>query len=222
MRTYRYKDLTGLTFGKWTVLKESDQRRPSSNHRCWEVTCECGESSIVCGADLKRGRTTQCIECAKISAGNKRSTHGATKGGNKHPIYKAWGAMKGRVISDDPSYFPYYKGKGITVCEEWRQSFEAFRDWSLANGWKKGYSLDRKDPNGNYEPSNCRWATATEQQRNRTNNKFIEAAPGLTLSFQDAIDYFGNVVHPETARMRIKGGWTELDAVSKPTIKRKE
>lgn len=74
--------------------------------------------------------------------------------------------MKSRCETDAPLKTEYYSGRGITVCDEWKNSFAAFRDWALANGYQDGLELDRKDPNGNYEPNNCRWATRPQQMRN--------------------------------------------------------
>lgn len=214
------KDMIGKRFGKWLVVEFSHKGIPPNNHSYWHTVCDCGTASVVCGSDLRRGRSVQCTVCAHIALGENNSTHGATKGNKINSLYKAWRAMKGRVNSNDPSYYPYYKAKGITVCEEWRQSFETFRDWSLSHNWEKGLTLDREDFNGNYCPENCRWVSRKVQQRNRSNCLFIEVSPGLTLSFQDAIDYFGNVVNFPAAKIRIaKHDWDPLRAVSTPTIR---
>ena len=89
-------------------------------------------------------------------------------------LYRAWDSMKARCYRPTTDPYKKYGAKGITVCEEWRNSFIAFRDWALSNGYKDGLSLDRIDYTGNYEPSNCRWVTIKDQQNNKSSNKLVE------------------------------------------------
>lgn len=89
-------------------------------------------------------------------------------------LYRAWDSMKARCYRKTTAPYKNYGDRGIIVCEEWRESFIAFRDWALANGYVEGLSLDRIDPNGNYEPKNCRWVTMKVQENNRRNNRRIE------------------------------------------------
>lgn len=79
--------------------------------------------------------------------------------------------MKGRCYCETDTGFPLYGGRGITVCDEWKNDFTAFRDWALSHGYREDLSIDRIDVNGNYEPSNCRWATAKEQNNNKRNSR---------------------------------------------------
>ena len=89
-------------------------------------------------------------------------------------LYKEWRAMKNRCSCSTWEDYGNYGGRGITVCEEWEKSFEAFRDWAIANGYRDDLTLDRKNVNGNYEPSNCRWATLKEQANNTRKSRYIE------------------------------------------------
>lgn len=82
-------------------------------------------------------------------------------------LYRIWAAMKQRCYNPKRTRFEYYGGRGITVCSEWKNSFKAFENWALTNGYRDNLSIDRIDVNGNYEPSNCRWATNSEQSKNR-------------------------------------------------------
>jgi hypothetical protein len=91
-----------------------------------------------------------------LSAGGRRRTR----------IVVIWESMKARCYYPKQKAFPRYGGRGITVCEEWREDFHAFRAWAIANGFRKDLTLDRIDNGGNYEPANCRWIPAGEQQWN--------------------------------------------------------
>lgn len=97
------------------------------------------------------------------------------KHGLRHdPLYSVWANMKNRCYNKNDPHYERWGGRGITVCKEWRNNFKLFYDWAVANGYRKGLTLDRIDNNGNYEPSNCRWSTIKEQNRNKRNVKFIE------------------------------------------------
>lgn len=88
-------------------------------------------------------------------------------------IYKIWCKMKERCYNSHHNSYIYYGGRGITVCAEWLNNFQAFYDWAMANGYADNLTLDRIDSNGNYEPSNCRWATTAEQSNNKRNSQYI-------------------------------------------------
>lgn len=88
-------------------------------------------------------------------------------------LYNSWHAMKLRCYNPRKDNYDQYGGRGIVVCDEWRRSFVAFARWGLANGWREGMTIDRIDPDGNYEPGNCRWAAKKEQQRNRRNTRWL-------------------------------------------------
>mgnify|MGYP003440197233 CR=1 FL=1 len=97
---------------------------------------------------------------------------------NRHPLFFVWANMVHRCTSPKNSAYQNYGGRGITVCAEWLDNFQAFLA-DMEASWEHGLTLDRKDVNGNYEPGNCRWATSTEQARNRSNNKLTPQAVAL-------------------------------------------
>lgn len=88
-------------------------------------------------------------------------------------LHNIWLTMRQRCFKPNSSGFKKYGAKGITVCDDWKHSFESFRDWAYSNGYKDDLTLDRINPKGNYEPVNCRWATQKEQQNNRSNNVYL-------------------------------------------------
>ena len=81
-------------------------------------------------------------------------------------LYGAWRAMRYRCLNSNAEHYKNYGGRGVSICPEW-SDYAVFRQWAIANGYRKGLSLDRKDNDGNYEPNNCRWATAAQQANNR-------------------------------------------------------
>lgn len=93
---------------------------------------------------------------------------------SKHPLYKVWKNMIDRVYRKDTHIFKYYGGRGIIVCDEWRNDFLKFYDWALHNGWREGLEIDRIDTDGNYAPENCRWVTRKENIINRRNTLRLE------------------------------------------------
>ena len=101
---------------------------------------------------------------------NRQNTKYKNK--NQH-IFKSWDGMKQRCYNPNDKNYSNYGLRGITICNEWRYDFNKFQEWSLNNGYQEGLTIDRIDVNGNYEPNNCRWATAIMQGRNRRNNKLI-------------------------------------------------
>lgn len=152
-------------YGDWIVIGDSFGLRKERRVPC---RCKCGREQSVLYTALKLGRTRQCRSCARRSAkSGGRLTHGATVGKTWTAEYRAWKDMKTRCFNPNFVDYHLYGGRGITVCNQWRSSFEVFlRD--VGERPSPGHSLDRfPDMNGNYEPGNVRWATAIQQANNR-------------------------------------------------------
>jgi hypothetical protein len=152
------KDLTGMVFGRLTVVKL--EKLNKHNQAMWLCRCECGNRKIAEGGLLRRGKVISC-GCSKI-------THNL--GHNR--IYKIWHGMMERCYKPSSTQFHYYGMRGIVVCEEW-QDVSNFYLWAMANGYKEDLSIERKDVNGNYEPANCVWIPRPEQAWNRRTTRNV-------------------------------------------------
>lgn len=162
----KIRDLSGMKFGKLTALEIAYRK----NKRIyWKCLCDCGNISHSSVANLISGSTKSCgcVGFEKISKMN------VTHGMSKTRLMTVHMNIKQRCLNHTRHDYNRYGGRGITVCDEW-QDFATFKDWALANGYRKDLTIDRIDSNGNYEPSNCRWITISDQQRNRGNNIIAE------------------------------------------------
>lgn len=140
-----------------------------------------------------------------------------THGCSKTRLYETWCCMKKRCYNQKDKRYKNYGGRGIKVCDEW-QTFEPFYDWAMANGYREDLTIDRIDVDGNYEPSNCRWATMIEQMRNTTRNHFVTAF-GETKTIAEWSELSG--IRQDVIKDRLnKLHWSPEDAVGIKTLRK--
>ncbi len=158
------EDLTGRKYGKLTVIKVDHVS--AGGNKQYLCKCDCGNTNVADGGNLKRGLVKSC-GCTRLRYIPKRITHGYSS----TRLYHVWSGMKSRCFNKKNERYEDYDGRGITICPEWLY-FENFRDWAYANGYDENAewgecTIERKDVNGNYEPSNCEWITIQQQQLNK-------------------------------------------------------
>jgi len=202
-------DISGNKYGRLKVLEKADK---SKGQIRWLCKCDCGKETIVQGGHLREGNTTSCGCFANEILGNRVRTHGA-KG---TPEYKTWLAMNARCNNPNTSNYDHYGGRGVLVCDRWTNFENFYQDMGPR---PEGTTIDRENSNGNYEPGNCRWATSTEQARNKRNTRLL-MVDGKQVPLVEECEKLG--VSSQLVYRRMKRGMSFEKAVNKPSPTQRE
>ena len=169
------QELIGKKFGKLTVI-ELDHKEPyylNGKIQHWKYyyrcICDCGKETIVNGSDIQSRHTQSCGCLQRVKTSKTNKTHGLSH----TRIHNIWQGIKQRCLNPNRKIYKNYGGRGIQICNEWKTNFMSFYNWAMANGYNDTLSIDRINNDGDYEPSNCRWITQKEQNRNTSQNLLI-------------------------------------------------
>ena len=204
-------EVLGQRFKRLTVLRELPNRRnPNGESRRWCLCrCDCGKEVVIQVGKLLSGNTGSC-GCLSRDTTRKRSLkHGHNRAGEYNSTYKSWSHMKDRCLNPRNKSYSYYGGRGITVCDRWLDYANFLEDMGEK---PKGMSIDRINNDGNYEPDNCRWANAKQQNRNKRWNVWIEFQ-GRRMILTDWAKLIGI---SRMGLVRRLNEWSLADALTKP------
>ena len=203
-------DITGQVFGRLTVVQRAESTVVGVTR--WRCVCVCGGEKTVAAGELKRGNTASCGCLANEQRRKNAAARSHDTSKSKHPRAKhAWENMISRCYNPADRMFKNYGPRGITVCDEWRNSFAQFL--TDMGDPPVGMTLDRTDNNAGYSPENCRWVDYTVQANNRSNNRRI-TIDGITKTVAQWAKHVG--IKAYVIRQRLHSGWGEHDAVTMP------
>lgn len=168
-----FKDLTGQRFGRLIVAGISRKVQSGKRERYyWECSCDCGKTKNIRTDCLTSGLVRSC-GCLKKEQDAVNLTKNHRHKLSNTRIWHVYYSMLHRCYNENDSRYSDYGGRGISVCEEWKNSFDAFAKWAIENGYTEGLQIDRINNNGNYEPENCRWVDIKTNCRNRRSNVIV-------------------------------------------------
>lgn len=203
------KNMINKIFGRWTVISLSHKVKYT---KYWLCRCECGETRTVSESHLKSGGSKSC-GCLKRELSYKLlKTHGKSK----TTEYIIWKSMRQRCLNSNNPRNKFYKQKGIKLCDRWLASFENFYE-DMGERPSSKHSVGRINNDGNYEPSNCRWETAEEQQNNTSRNHYIDYN-GQIITMKQISNIYK--ISYYVLRSRLRYGWGIKEAIETPVGKR--
>lgn len=197
----RFIDLTGHEYGMLTVVS-------FEGNRMWRCKCECGTTTTVDARNLRQGRQVSCGCAASDLVSASNETHGKTESS----LYARWRAIKSRCKNPNARAYENYGGRGIRICKEWDESFEAFAEY-VGDPPGPKHTIGRIDNDGHYEPGNVQWETYSQQNRNKRSTRFL-THKGKTKSVSDWAEITG--ISYDVIWGRIGLGWNDDRILSTP------
>ncbi len=220
---YNYK--AGDTFGRLTLTGKTYfiEDKGGTKRRMVTAQCQCGKIRDYVLDLLKRGETKSCGCLQKDLL--RQQPHNITHGLTNHPLYRVWDGMKQRCYNPKSDGFENWGGRNITITPLWKDDFKAFYDWAIKNGWARGLEIDRRNNDGNYEPSNCWFRTPAQQNRNKRSNHWIccwnETKCLMDWSLDARCKVPFKTLH--TRLVRDKDKWPDIEkAITTPPISRED
>lgn len=214
-------DLTNRKFGRLKAIRRVGTR---GNSPLWLCECDCGNFKEMTTRQLLHGSNQSCGCFFRDRSLMNWATSKLKKLSYRHGdygtrLYGIWHGMKTRCLNPNAATFKNYGGRGITVCEEWKNDYVNFKVWAESNGYEEHLTLERIDNNGDYEPGNCKWITLAAQQLNTRQIKYYSYL-GNPYTLRQLSEISGIQMH--TIDMRIKKlGWSVEDAVTRPLRRKK-
>jgi hypothetical protein len=191
----------GDKFNKWTAISFSHKN--SGGNNVWTCQCECGAISQVLACRLVSGKSLSCKSAIHMAGRNKK--HGL----RNHPLYQVWRGIKYRCLDPSAHNYEDYGGRGIGMCDRWKESVENFYN-DMVSGYKRGLHIGRIDNNGNYEPGNCRWETPIQNMNNKRSNVYVTHDGRTHTPAEWARELF---IKANTIQNRIRKGRKDYDAL---------
>lgn len=166
------KDLRFKRFEQLIAICDS-HKRTKNGDVIWLTVCDCGNYHFVPCCELLRGNTRSCgcLSIDKLKERNKDNLYAYKHGGKHLRLYRTWQNMKNRCYNKNIKFYKNYGGRGIIICDEWKNSFMEFQDWAKSFGYKNNLTIDRINNDGNYDSSNCQWITKAENTRKGNENR---------------------------------------------------
>ena len=206
-------NITGKRFGKLVAIKTIGKNK--NGVYLWQCKCDCGNEITASVGNLNNGHTKSCGCLRADRCKTKFTKHGL----ERTRLYDIWRDMRLRCYDERNISYNRYGGRGITICDEWKEDVKAFYDWAMANGYNDSLTIERIDNDGNYFPENCRWATVKEQANNRRSNVLV-THKGKTQTMKEWANEVGIPYKVVWARTQ-KLGWSVERALTDPVRKGK-
>jgi hypothetical protein len=202
--------LIGMKFGHLLVESEAETKRhPKGTIIQWNCICDCGNIRIVSTGKLTQGRQVSCgcynREQVYKAISKAKTTHGLSK----HRLYAVWNSMKHRCYNPKNSAYERYGGRGIYVCDRWKESFRNFL-YDMEKFFQEGLTIERINNNGPYSPDNCKWIPLNDQTKNRRSTIYLELN-GKKICLTDWADSLG--ISAKLIRERLNHGWSIEEAL---------